>query len=105
MVHFNLLIHGSKGGLVGHHLVQSDCPAQGDKGKLRCASNMEALFLKSCHFCQCVIRLDVLKSNIYFLLVHFVKCTEKLYRLIIIIFYLTQDIFAQVSSLWNGRGC
>lgn len=77
MVHFNLLIHGSKGGLVGHHLAQSDCPAQGDKGKLRCASKMEALFLKSCHFWQCVICLHVSKSNNLLLgLGRFVKRTQ-----------------------------
>lgn len=53
VVHFNLLIRGSKGGLVGHNLVQSDCPAKDDKGK---ACNVPqkkkggALFLNSCHF-------------------------------------------------------
>lgn len=50
VVHFNLLIRGSKGGLVGHNLVQSDCPAKGDKGEsCNVPQNMGALFLNSCH--------------------------------------------------------
>lgn len=44
VVHFNLLIRGSKGGLVGHNLVQSDGPAQDDKGIASRASKWKLCF-------------------------------------------------------------
>lgn len=70
VVHFNLLIRGSKGGLVGHNLVQSDCPAKGDKGK---ACNVPqkkggSFVFKFVPFLeQCIICLHESRSNKFML--------------------------------------
>lgn len=64
MVHFNLLIRGSKGGLVGHNLVQSDCPAQGDKGKAAtCLKKWRLCFLNRAIFRATHYLLHAFRSN------------------------------------------